>query len=332
MNIRRIFCLLAALLLAFAFLPPEDTRAESDDQLTEEVLLEESESGFPALTAAGFLSEGEFVQEDTEAGIWRYASESLRVEIFRRTQDKPKQVWYEAEIWCAEGSQGPRMIANNPDNWVKGVEYPYKIARKTGTVIALSGDYAHTRAQQKSRVGIILRDGAIKSDRTYKRDAKHFPNLDCLAIWPDGDMQVFYSDEHTAQEYVDMGAVDVLSFGPWLIRDGQLNEAGLAKYGKSTAQRAAVGMVEKGHYFFMMLEGRITRSRGAGISFLAEKLLAQGCTVAFNLDGGQTASILFMGHQLCKMDNKRRNLSSRTTSDILGVGFSELLPAVGDPW
>ncbi len=332
MNIRRIFCLLAALLLAFAFLPPTDTRAESDDQLTEEVLLEESESGFPALTAAGFLPEGEFVQEDTEAGIWRYASESLRVEIFRRTQDKPKQVWYEAEIWCAEGSGGPRVVSADPEHWSRTSEYPYKLARKTGTVLAVSGDFAQLRVQQKARAGIVIRNGAVESERTWPSNSSHFPNLDCLALYPDGDMRVFDSNEKTAEEYLAEGAADVLSFGPWLIRDGELNETGLKKYGRSTAQRVAVGMAEKGHYFFMMLEGRIDRSKGAGISFLAERLLEKGCVTAFNLDGGQTASIVFMGRQLCKMDNKKRNLSSRRAADILGVGHSDRLPGADDPW
>ncbi len=317
----KILCMLAALLLAFPF---GAVQAEKSG---------EQESGtFPELNENGFLDNGEFVFEDADNGIWRYASDTLKVEIYRRSTEKPKQVWYEAEIWCAEGSTGPRMIANDPEHWAKSVEYPYKLARKTGTVIAVSGDYANTRVVQKSKVGIVIRDGKVISERTYKKNSKHFPNLDCLAIYPDGDMKVFYSDERTAEEYLEDGVTDVLAFGPWLIRDGELNEEALNQYGKSTAQRVAVGMVEKGHYFFMMLEGRITRSRGSGIRFLAEKLMEKNCTVGFNLDGGQTASIVFMGHQLCKMDNKKRNLSSRSSSDILGVGHSELLPAVKDPW
>ena len=145
-------------------------------------------------------------------------------------------------------------------------------------------------------------------------------------------MKVDYSDELTAEEYLEAGAVDVLAFGPILIRDGKLNEEGLNKYGTSHAQRTAVGMVEKGHYWFMMLEGRITRSRGDGIRFLAEKLFEKGCSLGFNLDGGDTACIVFMGHQLCKNQNGKRNKPSRRTSDILGVGSSELLPTVKDPW
>ena len=294
----------------------------------------EEKGEFPALNDAGFLDSGEFVWEDEENGVWRYASSTLRVEIFRREQKKPARVWYEAEVFCAEGSVGPRMIANDPEHWktAANMEYPYKIARKYGTVFAVSNDFAQLRLQQKkSRPGIIIRDGKVWSDKTKKKGVKDFPNLDCLAIWPDGDMKVYYSDEKTAEEYLEDGAVDVLAFGPILIRDGKLNEEALKKYGTSHAQRTAVGMVEKGHYFFMMLEGRIKRSKGDGISFLAEKLLEKGCTLGFNLDGGETACIVFMGHQLCKLKD-RKKLSSRRTSDILGVGTSELLPSVSDPW
>ena len=274
----------------------------------------EEKGEFPALNDAGFLDSGEFVWEDDENGVWRYASDTLRIEIFRRQQKQPARVWYEAEVSAS-------------------MEYPYKIARKYGTVLAISNDFGQLRLQQKkSRPGILIRDGKVWSDRTKKKGVKDFPNLDCLAIWPDGDMKVYYSNEKTAEEYLADGAIDVLAFGPILIRDGKLNEEALKKYGTSHAQRTAVGMVEKGHYFFMMLEGRIKRSKGDGISFLAEKLQEKGCTLAFNLDGGETACIVFMGHQLCKLKDRKKPLSSRRTSDILGVGTSELLPTVSDPW
>ena len=310
---------MAALLLALLFLPCLADAAE--------------EGEFPALNDAGFLDSGEFVFEDAENGVWRYASDTLRVEIYRREQTKPARVWYEAEVFCAEGSTGPRMIANDPEKWKSSTEYPHKIARKTGTVLAVSSDFAMWRLRKKMRYpGIIIRDGKIWSDRTKKQGAKGFPNLDCLAIWPDGDMKAYYSDEMTAEEYLEAGAVDVLTFGPVLIRDGQLNEEALQKYGTSHAERTAVGMAEKGHYFFMMLEGRIKRSNGDGIRFLAEKLYEKGCTVGFNLDGGDTSCIVFMGHQICKMQNGKKNKPSRATSDILGVGHSDLLPTVKDPW
>ena len=318
MMIKRLILLLAAVLLAAGSAP---------------ACAEETEGAFPALNDAGFLDSGEFVLEDEENGVWRYASSTLWIEIFRREQAKPARVWYEAEVRCAEGSAGPRMVANDPDNWKNGTEYPYKLTRKTGTVLAISNDYAQLRLQQKKAYpGIVIRDGKILADRTRKKGSKGFPNLDCLAIWPDGDMKVFYSDEKTAEEYLEDGAVDVLAFGPILIRDGVLNEEGLEKYGTSHAQRTAVGMVEKGHYYFMMLEGRIRRSKGDSVRFLAERLQEKNCVIGFNLDGGDTSTIVFMGHQLCKMQDGKKHLSSRRTSDVLGVGTSELLPAISDPW
>ena len=332
--------MLAALLLAFLFcagmgscLPgarAEETEGKAETAGTGEEPLRGN--GFPYLNEAGFLAEGEYIEENPEEGVWRYAGTDLRIEILRQQTEKPKLTWYEAEIWCAEGSAGPRMILADQDAWPRVTEFPYKLARKTGTVLGVSGDFAHLRAQQKARTGVIIRGGQVLSERTWKANSSHFPNLDCLALYADGDMRVFDSDEKTAEELLAEGAVDVLSFGPWLIRDGALNETALKKYGKSSAQRVAVGMAEKGHYFFMMLEGRIARSRGAGISFLAERMLEKGCTVAFNLDGGQTASIVFMGHQLCKMDNKNRNLSSRRAADILGVGHSDRVAGTEDPW
>ena len=290
------------------------------------------DSDFPELNGEGFLDEGEFVYEGEQEGLWRYASDTLWVEIRRMIQEKPARTWYEAEIRCAEGSEMPHMIPNDPEKWLKSTTYPHKIARKNQTVIAVSNDYAQLRYKQKARMGIIIRNGKVYSDKTRKKGADKFPTLDTLALFPDGSMQVFDSNEKTAEEYLEMGVRDVLAFGPWLIRNGELNEYALNKYGKSKAERVAVGMAEKGHYWFMMLEGRITRSKGDGISFLAEKLMDKGCTVAFNLDGGQTACITFMGHQLCKMKDGKKNRPSRVTADILGVGTSALVAALDDPW
>ena len=76
--------------------------------------------GFPALTEEGFLPEGEkeFVLIDEAQGIWRYASQSLRI-VIRRTESREttgKQRCLIAEIFVREGSGGFRMVAHNPDH------------------------------------------------------------------------------------------------------------------------------------------------------------------------------------------------------------------------
>ena len=100
---RRLTAGLTGLLLALLFLTGAAFPAKAE------------EGAFPELNEAGFLDTGEFVYENPDEGIWRYASSSLKIEIFRREQTKPKKVWYEAEVRCAEGSEMPHMVFNDAE-------------------------------------------------------------------------------------------------------------------------------------------------------------------------------------------------------------------------
>ncbi|MBR4459738.1 MAG: phosphodiester glycosidase family protein [Clostridia bacterium] len=290
-----------------------------------------AECEFPALNEAGFLDEGEFVYASEEEGVWRYASPTLWVEILRHSDTHPNVIWYEAEIRAAEGELFRMLPWKETKRW-SSLQYPYRIAREHQTVFALTGDFAHLRITKKRVPGIIIRDGILYSKRT-KGVNKAFPNLDTLAILPDGDMQVFRSNEKTPEEYAEMGALDVLAFGPWMIRDGELNTAALKRYGAGRAQRAGIGIVEKGHYFAIMTEGRNKRSAGTSIRFIAERLQTLGCTAALNLDGGQSAAILFMGNQICLVTNEKGlKASARKAAEILGIGVSPLCAVQDDPF
>lgn len=314
---------LMALLLLVAVFFGQAALAESAPAAGEAGTDAAADGAFPALNEQGFLDEGEFVFQDKKNGVWRYASQTLKVEIHRRSSAKPKMVWYEAEIWSAAGETF-RMLANDEEHRMKSQDWPYKIARKHQSVFAMSSDYAQLRIAQHKRVGILVRNGEIVSERTLPKNKGVFPNLDTLALLPDGDMQVFWSDEKKAKDYVAMGATDVLAFGPWLIRDGELNTKGLKKYGTGRAPRAAIGMVEPGHYIALMAEGRHNQSNGASITFMAEKLKELGCTVGFNLDGGQTSTMVFMGKQIVHIGKtKGKNASARKTAEILAIGTSD---------
>ena len=287
--------------------------------------------GFPPLNAEGFLDEGEFVFADEENGVWRYCSQTLRIEINRRTQAKPKLVWYEAEIWAAEGEAFRMLPWDASDRWKK-LNYPYQIARRHRTVFALNSDFAHLRISKRMVVGIVIRDGEIVSSRTNKKN-KAFPNYDTLVLMPDGDMRVYWSNELKAKDYAEMGAADVLAFGPYMIRDGELNRTALKKFATGSAPRTAVGMAEKGHYFAIVTEGRNKRSNGCSVKFCGERLLELGCTLAFNLDGGQSSAMVFMGRQLNLVTNDYGNkASARKAAEILGIGTSETVAAEEDPF
>ena len=50
-------------------------------------------------------------------------------------------------------------------------------------------------------------------------------------------------------------------------------------------------------------------------------MMRQGCTVAVNMDGGQSAAIAFMGHQVNQVLKSQPN--GREQADILAFGTSD---------
>ena len=300
------------------------------------VMLEDSageETEWPALNPEGFLDSGEYVREDPEKGVWRYCSDTLKIEILRKTEQEPvKLIWYEAEVWSRKETFG--FITNEPGKHFSSADWPVNVAKKNQAVLSFNADYASNRwnnmhyPKERYKVGILLRNGEIKSSETKKSGGTSFPNLDTLAIYPDGNLEVHDSRELTAEEYLARGAVDVLAFGPWLIRDGARNP-NLERFATSNRNpRTALGMIAPGHYVVVMVEGRHRESKGCTLVRLAEMLEARECVLGFNMDGGETSCILFMGKQLCTVGGSHSNKGyARKEPEFLAIGTSALVGA-----
>ena len=284
---------------------------------------------FPPLDEQGFLPEGEFVLAQEEEGLWLYADDTLRVEIVRRFDADLPLTWFEADIWTAPGELLRLTPASG--SWDRlAYDTPDGIARTARAVFAISADYFQYRINRELRIGIVLRDGNIVSAKTLPRDTTRFPNLDTMAILPDGSLRVFYNDEHTAEEYLAMGAKDVLCFGPWLVRDGEINP-NFGERVSSPQPRLALGMVEPGHYVCIMAEGRMSRtSVGTFLPTMAKLLRDKGCVEALNLDGGQTAVISFMGTRINRIGSYNDGKTTpRSAMEMLVVGTSEQVAPAG---
>ena len=330
-RIRRPLCVIIALLLLAATAPAYATSetVTFPRPSPPSVPSTAPHALFPPLNETGFLDEGEFLHKDEEQGIWLYVSRDLRVEILRKLDEAIPLVWYEADIWTA-GDQHPFMLSAS-GSW-KTLTYaePDAIARNAGAVFAISADYFQYRVNRKLRVGVIIRNGAVLYDDTLKSGAERFPNLDTLAILPGGEMRVFNTTELEAQAYLDMGATDVLSFGPWLVRGGKINPA-LENRVSSPQPRLGLGMVTPGHYVCILTEGRLAKiSVGAYLPTLAQLLQDKGCVEALNLDGGQTAVINFMGEQLNRIGTytAQGGNSPRAATELLVIGTSERVAPV----
>ena len=278
--------------------------------------------------ADGYLPEGEaeFVFEDEENGLWAYASQTLQVEIVRYAMPDVPHRWFEATVIFKPEEEifQQHTFVNATFNGQQ--IYPETLAQTSKLVFAVNGDYYPNRAEHKWPVGNIIR----RREALYNYDAKRslkFPNLDTLAIRDDGSFSVYAGNEISATELLAQGDVhDALSFGPYLVRDGEMRI-----YNGNSADvpepRCAYGMVEPGHLFFVMVEGKMPKKGEQGFTLwtLAELMYARGCTEAMNVDGGSTAVMLFMGRKLNRTGKATSLGSPRNQHELFGIGSSELV-------
>lgn len=285
----------------------------------------------------GYLPAGEeFVYEDPEKGLWAYLSGALQVEIVKFDMPEVPQLWYEASVVFK-----PETLKFQQYTYVnaafKNQEiYPETLAQTSRLVFGVNGDYHLNRANQKWPVGIIIRHGQVPYADNPKRTLK-FPNLDTLAIRNDGSFSVYGRQETTAEELLaqadpeDPAFVhDALSFGPYLVREGVLR-----LYDGNSAEvpepRCAYGMVEPGHLFFVMVEGKIPKKgdlrgeQGMTLWSLAKLMYARGCNEAMNVDGGSTAVMVFMGEKLNRTGKATSLGRPRNQHELFGIGISELV-------
>ena len=310
--------LLAALVLLAALLLPGISPAESgEDVLTED--------GWH-LTAEGFLT-GEnpgsaYVKEDPDNGFWQYADAHLAITV-RQVQEtvksgnKKKTLEYcIADIHASSESPLTPVMTEATKKKIAGYKQvsPELLMEKHPAVFAMSDDMYGIRFSRNFNFkGIVIRNGEILSSKTRNsKKSRPWPNLDVLALYPDGSMKTFICDELTAEEYLAQGATQVFSFGPVLIQDGKITDQVLdPKYYPYNEPRVAIGMVEPWHYVAIVVRGRPKdKYAGVHLDWVAEKLLEAGCVEALNLDGGETATMMFMGKVIEKGGNKLRSQGS----------------------
>ena len=280
---------------------------------------------WPERDPEGFLQEeGEYVYENDREGLWIYLSRTLQVIITARRDSSIPLEWFETEI-RTRGNEAFYTVQTDPEHPGKKYRYPYAIAKEEGCVLAFSDDFFATRMEEKQTVGIIIRNGQIICGNTNQKRGHHLPNLDMMAQYPDGRLAVYRCNECTAEELLETGAVNVFSFGPILIRDGEIDELVYQAY-KSVEPRHALGMIEPGHYLLLSIQGRTKESRGTVLQRVAEMMKERGVQQALNLDGGNTMALVFRGRMLNKLAVFRKKKFVRTVTSIIGIGHTDQFP------
>ena len=186
-----------------------------------------------------------------------------------------------------------------------------EIAQRNGAILAINGDYYGAQ-----ETGYVVRNGTL-----YRNSASN--DQEDLVIYEDGSFAMIRESETTPEQLLADGAMHILSFGPALITDGVLSVSEKDEVGKARASnpRTAIGIVDAGHYLFVVSDGRTQESEGLTLYQLAQFMESLGATTAYNLDGGGSSTMYFNGEVVNNPTTSGRNISERSVSDIVYIGY-----------
>ena len=179
-------------------------------------------------------------------------------------------------------------------------------AAAVGAILAVNGDNYGSR-----ETGYVIRNGVLYRSAAAK-------DQEDLVVWADGSFSIVREDEVTAQELLEAGAVQVFSFGPGLLENGAVTVGRTDEVDRAMASnpRTAVGILEEGHYVLVVSDGRSSESEGLSLYELAEFLQSLGVQTAYNLDGGGSSTMVFLGRVVNNPTNGRSS-GERAVTDIL---------------
>ena len=193
------------------------------------------------------------------------------------------------------------------------VEAPSDIAARHDAVVAINGDYYNF----KDKVGMVIRNGVLYRDSDAERDH--------LIITKAGTFLALPMAQYEAgrgEAYVQAGVTQSFMFGPLLVIGGkaaQLPEKYVVYTGDTVREpRTAIGQVDENHHVLVVADGRRGgwSDKGMTLQELQQVCLEAGCRVAFNLDGGGSATMILEGQRV----NMGATSRERDVSDIVYIG------------
>lgn len=270
----------------------------------------------------------EVIMTDVTAGHWEYRSDTLGISIERvstQTKEGKPLTYFVADIHMRDISEF-RPGFSTEGHTGRGSIHPWLIARREKAVLWITGDNLINEEREKK--GILIRDG-----RVFWSGEKE----DTLAIYPDMSMRIIKKRTMSPDALLEDGVENAYSFGPTLINNGVINERAKYHRVRRANPRAGIGYLSPGHYIAIVVDGRQKDySIGLPVWDFTDLFVSYGCTVAYNLDGGLSAAMIFMGEQLNSHAGKRigskETLSyQRAVPDGLMFGYSAQVPSVDDP-
>lgn len=254
-----------------------------------------------------------FLKEGEESVLTDTSYQSSDVAIFiEKHEDTSKTlsefilVYYTADIYVQDITAFGGGFANNTFK-TKYIVPMETLANQFGAILAISGDYIRYRDS-----GLCARNGEILRTR-------HDSARDVCLITSGGVMEVFDAGNIDVNALLGRDDIwQIIGFGPALLDENGQVKTSFHSSVKGYNPRAVICYYEPGHYGFLLVDGRRDEvGEGLTMENLSKLVYSMGCTQAFNLDGGATATLYFNG----KVIN-----SDKTDRDLNDIFY--ILPAI----
>lgn len=236
-----------------------------------------------------------------------YQSENISITI--ETIERYNTQVYVADIQLADASFLKTALAGNTFGRNVG-QTTSEIAKANDAILAVNGDYYGFRDR-----GFVMREGYLY------RDTVQGDGYEDLVIYENGRLEVIEEAVSDASALAEAGAVQIFSFGPGLIRSGEITvtEGSEVEQSMQSNPRTAIGQIGDLHYLLVVSDGRTEESEGLTLLELAQVMEEYGCQTAYNLDGGGSSTMWFMGEVINHPTNGWRD-GERSISDIVYIG------------
>lgn len=244
---------------------------------------------------------------------WNYQSDNASISIKKVQTGSGKDLvtYFVADVQLSDSSSLKSAFAKN-EYGRNIVEKTSEIASDNKAIFAINGDYYGFRSD-----GVLIRNGILYRDE---------PARTAAALFKNGTLLTFDETEVSSSSLLEEGALQTLSFGPILIKNGEVVDdfgkvAVDTNFGNRSIQgsnpRTGIGMISPNHFVFVVVDGRMENySKGMTLPQFADVFAKLGCTEAYNLDGGGSSTMYFNGKVV---NNPLGKQEERAISDILYI-------------
>lgn len=269
---------------------PRKLSAQGDK---ESYIAEQQSAGTSMENFTDKFTDGEVIQDDTT-----YKSGDISIAVNEVSKDNMR--YYVADIYVKDITKIKTAFAKG--TYGKAItDTVLNMAEENGAVLAANGDYYGT-----GETGVVIRNGVL-----YRGDADE----DVCVLFKDGTMKIYHKDSFDSDTVMAQGAWQAWSFGPSLLSDSGEAVSNFTSRISRNNPRTALGYYEPGHYCLVLVDGRQADTNGATLAELSSIMKNLGCTVAYNLDGGQSSTMTFGDGIVNSPVN-----GGRKVSDIIYIG------------